>query len=75
MPEKWTMSPVDDTLPFPQCCEQAVPPLDIVPDVLNKMKLAEFMDVSYDDDLGIEPGNELTPMEVRPAWNYLFESR
>ncbi|XP_054286560.1 protein D1-like [Macrosteles quadrilineatus] len=75
LPQGWATTPVDPTKGFPACCAKPVPPLEIIPDVLDKFDLANQMnqlEISYGDNITVNMGNKLTPTQVKgqPSVNY-----
>lgn len=50
---------------YPECCEGLVPDLDIVPDILDSMPYVEFLEISYENNVTVDKGRELTPTQVK----------
>lgn len=51
--EKWVVLPENLTKAYPECCSEVVPPLDIVPDVLDHMSWSESLEITYEGGLKV----------------------
>lgn len=64
-PKGRVLTEVDPSKGFPACCANPIPPLEIVPDVLDGVGYAYPLDISYGENVTVKMGNELTPTQVK----------
>ncbi|XP_054286026.1 uncharacterized protein LOC129002333 [Macrosteles quadrilineatus] len=76
VPAGWgsTTEDTSNTAKYPECCAHLIPPLDIVPDVLDSQPGTEYMTINYGPGVTVDVGTTLTPTQVKgePEVNYTF---